>query len=263
MEGRHRLDAVSLVPRAAVLGNPEVLVYDRLGGGTAEAEDDLRFDGPDLALQVGVAGPYLAGLRLAVLEPAALLDGRAALYDVRQVDLLAGQVHGRQDVVEELAGPPHERQSRGVLILAWSFADEHQRRVGISCGEDRVGAALRQVALGAHGDLAGKLLQPSLAVLTAICGIEKTLQGSSMMVACLQTILHLTPRGSGEGLLQTDRWPTMPMVLQLNGKDKQSCPRGITLHGRDGRVPARLYTDFGWEFGDVNHVCALRDLLGK
>src|SRR5215218_11176004 len=109
MEGRHRLDAVSLVPRAAVLGDPEVLVYDRLGGGTAETEDDLWLDGLDLALQVGVAGPYLAGLRLSVLQPAALFDGRAALHDVRQVDLLAGQVHGRQDIVEELARPPDER----------------------------------------------------------------------------------------------------------------------------------------------------------
>src|ERR687897_685610 len=53
MEGRHRLDAVSLVPRAAVIGDHEVLVYDRLRGGAAETEDDLRLDGLDLALQVG------------------------------------------------------------------------------------------------------------------------------------------------------------------------------------------------------------------
>src|SRR5215213_1353470 len=201
MEGRHCLDAFYVVPRAAVLGDPEVLVYDGLRGGPAEAEDDLRLDGLDLALQVGVASPYLAGLRLAVLEPAALLDGRAALYDVRQVDLLAGQVHGRQDVVEELAGSSHERQSRGVLVLPWPFADEHQRRVGISCCEDRVGAAFRQIALGAHGDLAGKLLQPSLAVLTAICGIEKALQGSSKVLACLWAILHRKPRSSWHLLL--------------------------------------------------------------
>src|SRR5215210_5798926 len=149
MEGRHRLDAFSLVPRAAVLGDPEVLVYDRLRGGTAEAEDDLRLDGLDLALQIGIAGPYLCGLRLAVLEPAALLDGRAALHDVRQVDLLPGQVHGRQYVVEELARPPDERQSGRVLVLARSLADEHQRRVGISGAEDRVGTAECQVALGA------------------------------------------------------------------------------------------------------------------
>src|SRR5215210_970034 len=185
MEGRHRLDAVYLVPGATVLGDPEVLVDDRLRGGTAEAEDDLRLDGLDLALQVGVAGPYLCGLRLAVLEPAALLDGGAALHDVRQVDLLPGQVHGRQDIVEELAGPPDERQSRGVLVLAWPLADEHQRRVGISGREDRVGAALRQVALGADGDLAGEFLQSSLAVLAALRNVEKTLQGSSQMLACL------------------------------------------------------------------------------
>src|SRR5215212_8301014 len=185
MEGRHRLDAVSLVPRAAVLGDPEVLVYDRLGGGTAEAEDDLRPYGLDLALQVGIAGPYLAGLRLAVLHPAALLDGGAALHDVRQVDLLTGQVHGRQDIVEELARPPDEGQSRGVFVLAGPLADEHQGRVGITGREDRIGAALRQVALGADGDLTGELFQSSLAVLAVIRGIEKTLQGSSKMLACL------------------------------------------------------------------------------
>src|SRR5215208_3854149 len=185
MEGRHRLDAVYLVPGSAVLGYPEVLVYDRLRGGTAEAEDDLWPYGLDLALQIWVAGPYLAGLRLAVLEPATLLDGRAALHDVGQVDLLAGQVHGRQDVVEELAGPPDERQSRSIFVLARALTDEHQGRVGISGREDRVGAGLRQVALGADGDLAGELLQPSLAVLASIRGIEQILQDSSRILACL------------------------------------------------------------------------------
>src|SRR5215203_6835732 len=199
VESGHRLDAVYLVPRAAVLGDPEVLVYDRLRGGTAEAEDDVGLEGLDLALQVGIAGPYLASLRLSVLEPAVLLDGRATLHNVRKVDLLAGQVHGCQDVVEELASPPHERQSRGVFVLAWPFSDEHQRRVGISGREDRIGAALRQVALGADGDLTGELLQPSLAVLATLRGIEKTLQGSSRMLACLQAILHRT-LGSSEAL---------------------------------------------------------------
>src|SRR5688572_5972908 len=158
MESRHRLDAVYLVPRAAILGDPEVLVYDRLRGGTAEAEDNLRLDGLDLALQIGVAGPYLPGPRLAVAHPAALFDGRSALHHVRQVDLLPGQVHGGQDVVEELTSPPDERQSRGVFVLARALADEHQGRVGISGGEDRVCAGLRQVTLGADGDLAGEFL---------------------------------------------------------------------------------------------------------
>src|SRR5215213_3186002 len=204
MEGRHCLDAFYVVPRAAVLGDPEVLVYDGLRGGPAEAEDDLWPYGLDLGLQIGIAGPYLAGLRLAVLEPAAFLDGRAALYDVRQVDLLAGQVHGRQDVVEELAGSSHERQPRGVLVLPRPLTDEHQGRVGISGREDCVGAALRQVALGADGDLTGELLQPSLAVLAAFRCIKKTLQGSSRVLACLSAILHCRLGSTVEHLLQDD-----------------------------------------------------------
>src|SRR5215213_3024046 len=175
MEGRHRLYAFYVVPLAAIFGNSEILVYDRLRGWTAQAEDDLRFDRLDLALQVWVAGPDLTRLRLAVLEPSALLDGGAALDDVGQIDLLAGQIYGRQDVVEELARPPDERQPRGVLVLAGPLADEHQGRVGVPGREDRVGAALREVTLGAHGDLTGEFLEPSLAVLAALRGIEKTL----------------------------------------------------------------------------------------
>src|SRR4028119_1528200 len=42
VEGRHRLRAVvQVVPLAAVFGDFEVLVYEGLGGGAAEAEDYL------------------------------------------------------------------------------------------------------------------------------------------------------------------------------------------------------------------------------
>src|SRR5215216_6273991 len=125
MEGRHRFYAVYVVPLAAVFRDPEVLVDDRLRGGATEAEYDLRLDRLDLALQVGVAGPDLTCLRLAVFHPAALLDGGTALHDVGQVDLLPGQVHGGQDVVEQLARPPHEGQPSGVLVLPRPLADEH------------------------------------------------------------------------------------------------------------------------------------------
>src|SRR4051794_16289261 len=220
MEGRHRLYAVYLVPLAAVFRYAEILVDDRLRGGASEAEDDLGLDSFDLALQVGIAGPDLARLRLAVLHPAALFDGGAALDDVGQVDLLSGQIHGRQDVVEQLTGPPDEGQPRGVLVLAGPLADEHQGRVGVPCREDRVGAGLRQVALGAHGDLAGELFQTFLAVLAAFCGIEKTLQGSSRSASVPAG--YSTPRApnSRGHLLQADRWPTMPAVLQCEGRAK-------------------------------------------
>lgn len=70
MEGRHRLHpAFEVIPLTTILGDPEVLVYDGLGGGAAEAEDDLRLYRLYLALQVGVAGLDLTRPRLAVLEP--------------------------------------------------------------------------------------------------------------------------------------------------------------------------------------------------
>src|SRR5829696_6135796 len=126
MKGRHRLYAVYVVPLAAVFGDAEVLVYDRFRGGPPETEHDLRLYSLDLALQVGIAGPDLTRLRLAVFHPAALLDGGAALHDVGQVNLLPGQVHGGQDVVEQLARPPHEGQPSGVLVLPRPLADEHE-----------------------------------------------------------------------------------------------------------------------------------------
>src|SRR5918998_6803690 len=88
VEGRHRLDpALEVVPPAAVLRDPEVLVYDRLGGGTAEAEDDLRLYRLHLALQVRVAGPDLTRPRLAVLYSSPLLDRRPAPYDFGQINI--------------------------------------------------------------------------------------------------------------------------------------------------------------------------------
>jgi hypothetical protein len=173
VERRHGLDTFYVVPLAAVLGDPEVLVYDRLRGRAAEAEDDARLHGLYLALQVGVARPDLPCLRLAVLHPAALLDRGPALDNVREVDLLACEIHRCKDVVEELACPPDERQPGRVLVLARALADEHQRRVRVPAREDRIRARHREVALGADGDLARELLQPFLAVLlAALRGIE-------------------------------------------------------------------------------------------
>src|SRR5215210_4744573 len=123
MEGRHRLYAFYVVPLAAVFGYTEVFVDDRLRRGAAEAKYDLGFDRLDLALQVGIAGPDLGGFGLAVFHPATFGDGGAALDDVGQVDPLAGQVYGREDIIEELTRPSDEGQPGGVLVLARPLTD--------------------------------------------------------------------------------------------------------------------------------------------
>src|ERR671916_1850268 len=195
VEGRHRPDpALEGVPPAAVLGDPEVLVYDRLGGGTAEAEDDLRLYRLHLALQVRVAGPDLTRPRLAVLHPSPLLDRGPALDDVGQIDILTGEIYGCQDVVEELASPPDERQPGGVLVLSRPLTHQHERRVGVARPEDRVGPAEGQVAPGADRDLTRELIEPLLPALAALRGVEKTIHSSPPWPAWqLITLCYSTP----------------------------------------------------------------------
>src|SRR5215217_2824657 len=174
VEGSHRLDPLDLVPLAAVLGDPEVLVYYGLGSGAAEAEDDLRLYGPYLSLQVRVAGPDLTRPRLAVLHPPTLLDRGPALDDVGEVDLLTGKVHRCEDVVEELACPPYEREPRSIFVLARPLPYQHQRRVRVAASEDRVRPAQGQITPGAHRDLASELFEPLFPALAALSGVEQT-----------------------------------------------------------------------------------------
>src|SRR5918998_2100246 len=109
VEGGHRLDPIYRVPPAAVLGDPEVLVYDGLGGRPAEAEDDLRPYRLRLSLEVDVAGPDLTRPRLAVLHASALLDRGPALDDVGQVDVLAGKVPPPPGVGRGASPPPPQQ----------------------------------------------------------------------------------------------------------------------------------------------------------
>src|SRR5919206_1740265 len=179
VESRHRLYSVQVIPLATVSGDLEVPVYDCFGGGTAEAEYDLGLYRLQLPLQVGVTGFDLTCPRLAVLHTASFLYGRPTFDDVRQIYILSGKVHRGEDVVEELAGTPHKRQTRCVLVLSRSLANEHQGRVWISGPEDRVRAVEREIASRAYGDLPGKLRKPLLPVFASFQRIKKAVQNSS------------------------------------------------------------------------------------
>ncbi len=84
-------------------------------------------------------------LRIAVLR-------RAALDDVRDVDVLAREVDRFDDLRQQLAGAADERDALHVLVGARRLADEHQVRVGIADAEhdllapERVQLAARAVA---------------------------------------------------------------------------------------------------------------------
>ena len=91
-----------------------------------------------------------------VFDLAHLFQGRAALDDVGDVDVLAEHPRFTQALVEELAGASDEGEAGRILIGTGAFADQHQGAVRVAVAEYDLGAGLRQVAGGARGGLPGE-----------------------------------------------------------------------------------------------------------
>ncbi len=93
----------------------------------------------------------LAGLDLVRLRVA--VAGRAALQDVRHIDLVALEADPGEQLVEELPRLADERLALLILVVAGRLADEHQVGVRITDAEDDLRPALGQPAVRAAGDL--------------------------------------------------------------------------------------------------------------
>ena len=79
---------------------------------------------------------------------------RAALHDVRDVDIFAADAHGFDHVVEQLSGATDEGFALRVFVSAGAFADKHQVGVRIAYAEDNLLAALLvELAAGAVAEI--------------------------------------------------------------------------------------------------------------
>ena len=134
MIGDGDFGSAALVPGAAQGGEGLFHAEHVGGGGTAEGDDDLGTDDVDLFEEEGAAGAGFDGLGGAI-------GGRAALYDVGDVDLFALEAHGGNHIVKELAGLADEGEAGGVFVGTGAFADEHEAGVGVAVAEDDVAAA--------------------------------------------------------------------------------------------------------------------------
>lgn len=116
------------------------------GDGTGEAEQSLRrsaakrddaggFDDVDFRTEEGEAGGDFRRIGGAVVG-GLLRDGGAEFDDGSEIDLLAGEAHGLEDVIELLAGRADEGLAGDFLLIAGCLADEHDAGVGIASGED-------------------------------------------------------------------------------------------------------------------------------
>src|SRR6185312_11318518 len=120
-----------VVPAAAQFTHGRVDGEKVFGGGSAQGHNYLRADGNDLAHQEGNAGFALVALW-------GTIPRRAALDHVGNVNILAAQAHGRNHVVEQLAGAAHEGQPLLVFVGPRTFAHEHQVGVLVAGAENDV-----------------------------------------------------------------------------------------------------------------------------
>jgi hypothetical protein len=125
----------------------------RLRGELSERHDHLWLDARDLRLEERRALRDLVRLGIAIA-------GRTALHDVGDVDLLAREAHGSDDLRQQLAGASDERLALFVFIGPRAFPDEHQRRLGIPYSENQVGSPSVQFASRAVADFSPNGHQP-------------------------------------------------------------------------------------------------------
>ena len=125
--------------------DPERPAGEELRREVAERRDDLRLDQLDLLPEMALARLDLVRLRVAV-------PGRAALQDVRYVDVLAPKADSGEQLLQQLPGLADERHALLVLVEARRLADEHQVGVRMARAEDDLRPALREPAPGAARD---------------------------------------------------------------------------------------------------------------
>ena len=94
----------------------------------AQRDDHFGLDCCDLPHQKRRTGFAFVALRLPV-------SGRTALYDVRDVNILAAQAHRLDHVVQQLPRAADERFPLRVFIRAGAFAHEYQFGVRIADAE--------------------------------------------------------------------------------------------------------------------------------
>ncbi len=101
----------------------------------------------DLLVEVGPAGRYLLG-------PGVAVAGRAAFDHVGDVHLFPAQPGLlRQQAVEQLPGPAHERAALKVLVAPRPLPDDHEAGMIVALAEHHRRASLGQGAQGAdRGD---------------------------------------------------------------------------------------------------------------
>ena len=92
---------------------------------SAESDNYLGFDCLELFVEETVACVDLGGLGIAIV-------GRSTFQDIADVDIVASEAHGFDDLCEQLAGSTYEWEALLVFGCSWGLAHEDDACVGVA-----------------------------------------------------------------------------------------------------------------------------------
>src|SRR3954454_19694774 len=121
------------------LRDPRLPAGEELRREVAERRDDDRLDERDLPEEMGLARLDLVELRIAIAR-------RAALEDIRDVDVGARHPDPAEQPLEQLSRLADERDALLVLVEARRLADEHDVGARVAGAEDDLRPPLREAA---------------------------------------------------------------------------------------------------------------------
>src|SRR5438270_8272621 len=147
MHGRHhQWQPWAFDELTSLYADPEISAEERLGGGGAQADQDVRLDDGDLGIEPGPAGADFGRVRFLVKPALALRLPLEMLDSVRDVDLGPIDSRGAQRFIQQPPRRTHKGFAFDVFPVARLLADEHHPRMSGTLAKDRLGAGLVQVA---------------------------------------------------------------------------------------------------------------------
>lgn len=121
---------------AVVLCDAEGAAEKRLGGGSAQADDEFSVNGADFCVEPGAAGSHFGEAGLLVDAAFAARLPLEMLNGVSYVDFLAVDAGFYQASVEEQASGANKRMSFDIFTVAGLLADKNKARVPGAFTED-------------------------------------------------------------------------------------------------------------------------------
>ena len=123
-----------MFPGDAVIG-----ANDTAGGDSPEAYDQFGLNDADLAFQPADADLLLRVQRIAVA-------GRAAFHNIADIIFASVKANDVQHLIQQLAAAAHKGDTHQILLLARTFADQHDAAVRIAVTKDKICPRVSQCA---------------------------------------------------------------------------------------------------------------------